>query len=80
MIFRNMNSIVNLIRYHGLITPKSKAVRSKLWSMSYLELVNVIEALKFALIEKGVAEGMSVSVSLESERFNTFLIYAGQAR
>ena len=74
MILNKINSIMDLIRYQALISPKSIAVRAKSWSLTYSQLIAVIEGIKFTLHLKGITKRSSVSVALDSARFNTFLL------
>jgi non-ribosomal peptide synthetase component E (peptide arylation enzyme) len=74
MLFNKTSSIVDQIKYQALITPEALAIKSKHWGLTYVHLITAIESLKFNLHKNGAAKGMTVSVALDSARFNTFLL------
>lgn len=74
MLPPGINAVVDLIRYQALISPGSVAIRSKYWCLTYPQLVDVIDGLKFRLRENGITEGASVGVALDSALFNVFLL------
>lgn len=74
MLFNKTSSIVDQIKYQALITPEALAIKSKHWGLTYVHLITAIESLKLNLYKNGAAKGMTVSVALDSARFNTFLL------
>jgi len=74
MMPSSINAVVDLIRYQAFISPGRVAIRSKYWILTYQQLVDIIDGLKFRLRENGITEGASVSVALDSAMFNIFIL------